>query len=72
MKLTKAQWTTLVDADADERGFSCIETYPPAVKLIALGLVDARSVGIGTVRITPTGKGRDVIKAGGKLSETSK
>lgn len=60
VKLTKPQQDLLADVVAGG-GFTCVDSYPPARKLIALGLIKARTGPFGTYKIEPTDAGRDAV-----------
>lgn len=54
MKLTKPQWELLRDV---ANGGTAVEGYPPARKLVELGLCVRERVGISnTLRLTPAGR----------------
>lgn len=65
MSLTKPQRELLETAVRD--GFaSCVESYAPSRKLVALGLVTPRPTSFGFHRIIPTDAGRAALSAAGQ------
>lgn len=63
MKLTLAQHGLLC-AIVRKGSEACIKSYPPAKKLVELGLATYRSGSFGHGRVEPTEAGRAAITAG--------
>ena len=64
MKLTKAQRDLFIKASNGEG--SCVEHYPPAKKLVALGLCEWNTGNFGSTWLTLTEAGRAALKEMGE------
>ena len=64
MKLTKTQKEVLKSADGPN-GFSCVDDYKPARKLIELGLCSVKHESFGKITIFSTDAGRRALEADG-------
>lgn len=64
MKLTKAQRELLEEIGGSEYGSGVMATYPPAVKLVSLGLATLHQQRYGGHILEITPAGREALKGG--------